>query len=440
MWGSPPAWLNIPRAEACDYLRAAFRIWTTELRPRWRPTFDQGGCTDSPLGHPDPEGCVLLAEVVLPLIRTPEGNWAINDTLPIEVNEERRPFLLHLRFLQEWLLCGRHEMTASIDSPPSSVSVPGDTVAPETAFGLAFDAGVASEYSRADHTHGTPPDPIPVHRADPSAHFLAGDATGDIGSTTVARLQNVDVATTPPADGQVLTFVAAQNRWQPANVPGGPAPIVPADTVNPEIAFGQAANAGASLDYSRADHTHGTPPLPGLAGDVTGVIGNTTVARLRNVNVAAIAPTANQVLTFQGGQWQPANLPPAATGEFVEHTAGAGSYAIVAAGIASLAQSRPPIYNDLRVVNAVIVGTQDALLSVTFRGYEIPQDQHQYIVKAMPVSDGERIPALVVNFDHFEPDVFVLRVFAPRGGISQEVVRVIELMIEVSQYPFPVGG
>ncbi len=440
MFGSPPASLRIPRADACTYLRAAFRVWTTELRPRWRPRFDRATCGDTPLSQSDPEGCVLLAEVMLPVIRTPDGDWAVDDTLPILVNEERRPFLLHLRFLQEWLLCGRHETAASLESPPSGMSLPGDSVTPETAFDLAFDAGVAAEHSRADHTHGTPPDPIPGHRADPSAHLLAGDVTGDIASTTVARLQNVDVDTNPPADGQVLTFVAAQNRWQAANLPGGPAPTVPADTVVSEIAFGQAANAGVSPAYSRSDHTHGTPPLPNLGGDVTGGIGSTTVVRLRNVNVAATAPTSNQVLTFQGGQWRPADLPPAAAGEFVEHPAGAGSYAIVAAGIVSLAQGRPPIYNDLRVVNAVIVGTQDALLSVTFGGYELPRDQHQYIVKALPVSDGERFPILVVNFDHFEPDFFVLRIFAPRDGISQEVLRSIELMIEVSQYPFPIGG
>ena len=40
MFDSPPAspltGIEINQAEACDYLRAAFRIWTTELRPRWR--------------------------------------------------------------------------------------------------------------------------------------------------------------------------------------------------------------------------------------------------------------------------------------------------------------------------------------------------------------------------------------------------------------------
>jgi hypothetical protein len=313
--------------------------------------------------------------------------------------------------------------------------VPGDTVTPETAFDLTADAGIASEYSRADHTHGMPPDPIPAHRADPSAHALAGDVTGDIGSTTVARLQHVNVDASPPADGQVLRFVAAQSHWQPANLPEGVAPIA-STTVASEVTFGQPASAGGSTAYSRGDHTHGTPPLPTLGGDVTGAIGSATVVRLRNINVAATAPTPNQVLTFQSGQWQPANLPQPPGGEFVEHPPGAGSYAIVAAGIVSATQGRPPIYNNLRVLSAALVGTQDVLLRITFDRYRLPQGQHQYIVKALPVSDSERIPGLIVNFDRFEQDAFVLRVMSFRGGISQEVVRAIELMIEVSQYPF----
>lgn len=39
---------------------------------------------------------------------------------------------------------------------------PGNTVVSETAAGQAATAGVATEYSRADHTHGTPPLPTPA--------------------------------------------------------------------------------------------------------------------------------------------------------------------------------------------------------------------------------------------------------------------------------------
>lgn len=43
---------------------------------------------------------------------------------------------------------------------------------------------------------------------------------------------------------------------------GGGGGGTPGNTVVSETAAGQAATAGVSTDYSRADHTHGTPPLP----------------------------------------------------------------------------------------------------------------------------------------------------------------------------------
>jgi hypothetical protein len=74
---------------------------------------------------------------------------------------------------------------------------------------------------------------------------------------------------------------------------------------------GQAPKVGVSLHYARADHTHGTPPLPDLDGDVQGPIGNTWVDALQGVKLLAASPLVNgQVLTVQGGHWVPKALPP----------------------------------------------------------------------------------------------------------------------------------
>src|SRR5262249_51450182 len=109
--GSPPASLRIPAADACEYLRAAFRVWVTELRNRYRPASLSKGCgcangaTDDATGD---EECLLLAELEVPLIHDAHsGAWMLDDRVPVEVHEERRPYLVHLRLLQEWLLCGR---------------------------------------------------------------------------------------------------------------------------------------------------------------------------------------------------------------------------------------------------------------------------------------------------------------------------------------------
>ena len=41
--------------------------------------------------------------------------------------------------------------------------IPSSTVESETAFGIAAAPGIATTYSRGDHTHGSPVNPIPDH-------------------------------------------------------------------------------------------------------------------------------------------------------------------------------------------------------------------------------------------------------------------------------------
>lgn len=99
---SPPAMLVINTADANRYLRAAFLVWVTELRPRWRARLlpSEVGCSSAATGQETVNAweCVLLAE--LDFSATPE--WEIAGS--VTVNEDQRPYLLHLRMQQEWLL------------------------------------------------------------------------------------------------------------------------------------------------------------------------------------------------------------------------------------------------------------------------------------------------------------------------------------------------
>lgn len=79
---------------------------------------------------------------------------------------------------------------------------PSGSVVTEQAFGQASTAGVATTYSRGDHTHGTP---------------------------------------------------------------AAPTIIAPATTVVAETSFGQASAVGVGVLYARQDHTHGTPTAPTAA-------------------------------------------------------------------------------------------------------------------------------------------------------------------------------
>ncbi|HSK62845.1 MAG TPA: hypothetical protein VK893_03360 [Pyrinomonadaceae bacterium] len=105
MFGSPPESLNINTADVTDYLRAAFRVWVTELRPRWIARWHGCVATHFDFDKQVDENCVLLAELEVPLLPLSPGSWDIPDA-PIPVNQDERPFLVHLRLLQEWLLAG----------------------------------------------------------------------------------------------------------------------------------------------------------------------------------------------------------------------------------------------------------------------------------------------------------------------------------------------
>lgn len=57
--------------------------------------------------------------------------------------------------------------------------------------------------------------------ADPVTGVITIGVTGDLGATELAQLDDVDVTTTPPANGQVLAWNTVDSKWKPANASGG---------------------------------------------------------------------------------------------------------------------------------------------------------------------------------------------------------------------------
>jgi hypothetical protein len=98
-----PASLTVGHDQVCDLLRVAFRFWVTELRPLWMAR----RCHRAMLADQE---CVLLARIEFDVEfvgGSPSGAWQIVGSPPIVVvDETTRPFLVHLRLLQEWLMCG----------------------------------------------------------------------------------------------------------------------------------------------------------------------------------------------------------------------------------------------------------------------------------------------------------------------------------------------
>ena len=84
----------------------------------------------------------------------------------------------------------------ALPSVPSGATVAASaTVVSETAFGQPSAAGSASPYSRGDHTHGTPADPVPAHAAIVDAHAMLAAAN------TWAALQTFSAALRVHNDG-----------------------------------------------------------------------------------------------------------------------------------------------------------------------------------------------------------------------------------------------
>lgn len=378
---SPPGPMNVPPDKLCDYLRAAIRIWITELRPRWRPDWlDQHiGSGDAINPTPDEGDSILLAELDVPLKAKSllDGRWNVLDPKQIVVDESKRPLLAHLRMLQQLLVCG----------PTGGDAIaPADAVVTETGWGQAAKAGISLEYSRGDHTHGTQPDPIPPHNTNAAAHAnlqIAGDVNGTPTTTKVVRIQGQPVSASAPAAGQVLTFNAGS--WTPQ------APVAPAVT---------------------------------LAGEVTGPSASTQVARLVTVPIKQTPPTVmGQQLSYDANanQWVPA-------------------YGVVTAGIIDILKKavvvNPPVFNGLALFGSGVTQVgQNVQVEFTFNKYAAPSTTNLLIVKGTVILQGQVLAPLPVQIVTFGAGSITVRIV----GANVDVIAaasLLQVQIEVTRYFF----
>jgi hypothetical protein len=113
-----PTRLNVPLDQLRAFLQVAFRFWVTELRPMWMVR----RC-HAPINKD--QDCVLLARVAVPVEwvgGSPTGVWQVNGgPADVPVDESARPFIVHMRLLQEWMLLGGGGV-GSISSLPQGLS------------------------------------------------------------------------------------------------------------------------------------------------------------------------------------------------------------------------------------------------------------------------------------------------------------------------------
>ena len=122
----------------------------------------------------------------------------------------------------------------------------GNTVVSETSFGQAPNKGTNTQYSRRDHTHGSPADPVPAHAgsADPHSPYaltpVPYDAIVDgVGAKTGHHVQitdaiaagGVNIFVKPkPSAGRYDAFTVASGDAVRAIVGAGPGVLVGAIT------------------------------------------------------------------------------------------------------------------------------------------------------------------------------------------------------------------
>ncbi|WP_413613048.1 beta strand repeat-containing protein [Bdellovibrio sp. HCB-110] len=158
----------------------------------------------------------------------------------------------------------------------------------------------------------------------------SGDLSGTYPGPTVVALQGVGVSSTTPTNGQFLKFNGT--AWGAATIGTADVSGLSASLSSylTQAAFnGYVSSASCSVSQtmywnSVSGNFQCQAINVGLAGDVTGSIGAAKVVALQNSPVDTTAPTANQVLQWNGTKWAPATLPSDAGGTITGVVAGTG--------------------------------------------------------------------------------------------------------------------
>ena len=183
---------------------------------------------------------------------------------------------------------------------------------------------------------------------------LSGDVSGRPGAVSVIGLNGHRLGSLTPLDGQYLRWNGAANQWEPVSLSA-------AFTV-----FGRSGAVTAqSGDYNfgQISGTAAVAQLPATGGDLSGTLTSASVVRIQSRPVASTAPTAGQVLTWNGTQWSPASPSGAIASIFGRTgavTAQAGDYTFAQLGGTLSNSQLPSAGGDLggSLGTAIVTGLQ----------------------------------------------------------------------------------
>ena len=298
LYGSPPETLVIPCCHLCEYLRAALHLWVTELRPIWQAKWSAkvgGGCGCHGEEHDESknaEECLLLAGLHVSL-----GGTAAT-VAGVQVDESRRPLVVHLRMLQELSLCGRNAACCNdrtfatlfaLDQNTLRIWIhyPGLVTFDEKALSLEINGQTLSDFTVERVDTSSEPDSAFHHNVFDI--FLGESPLVPLedGQRIVARFDTRLIAedVSPP---RTLAEAIRQGC------------ICFPDLTDDFITlFAAAALSASSLI---------------LQGDTTGPVHSNTVEGIQNIPVDVTSGLVNNTaLGFDNNQWHPVPVPQKAT-------------------------------------------------------------------------------------------------------------------------------
>lgn len=309
---SPPLVLQIHPEDVAEYIRLAFRLWVTELRNVLSER--ETGCAVEMTGGKKLEDCVLLAELRIPLEFVSPG-WKVSDDEDVEVIEDDRPFLLHLRMLQEWMLNEPNDHGALTgledDDHPQYLLIDGSrAMTGNLLMGNHLIRNVAAGQVNGD---------VMVR-----GQGAGGDLRGAYPSPRIARLQTHTLSAQSPLEGQLLVFRNRQwvtETFEHGNLAG----LNDDDHPQYLLVNGSRAMIGDLKMGARGTNHRITNLEAGEAdtdaanvgqiisntdtanGDVTGLFSNLRVDKLQSYPLVADAPTDGNLLILRNGRWVTGN-------------------------------------------------------------------------------------------------------------------------------------
>lgn len=259
----------------------------------------------------------------------------------------------------------------------------GDSVTVETTAGMLSSPGVATEYSRADHAHGTP----------------AAAAIPD-----------------------------------------------PAATVEEGTTFGLTPAVGTAEEYARADHQHGTPPDPGGTG-VSGltegrlpIMGATTLedSRISQLNSTTLEFRARET-AFDN--WNGFVMTATDANEMsIEPRQVAGgfdSYPTLRIGTASLSGTGETVHDGGQVVTEATGTTGAGKVTTEIGRVELRATSEGFIAPSVDIyTTGGALPATSVNIDGYGVSIGT-------GGdvtVNGDTVATVPMLTAATIVSTPAGG